>query len=262
VARVPTESIYTDTEPDPDWLIKDTIHKGNLILLAGLAGIGKSLFCYALANSLATSTHLLDGDVPPRRILYFDEENGRADLSAYARWTWRGLGSPSRDLLESHLRIESRTLSGSNAWNVTLRQLAGEFKPDLMILDTTTPACHIADENDNAEASAACQQVRLAMDTAGPDTAALLLKHLRVDTKTGKVDVRGAKHWKGAVDGIWYHLFSSGPKRADGWRNTFIRPEKSRAYGLHHDINIKPSSERGLFVKLGITRTNNSKSEA
>lgn len=230
-------------------------------MLAGLAGIGKSMFCYALANSLATATRLLDGASPPYRVLYFDEENGRADLSAYARWTWRGLGSPPRDMLESNLRIESRTLSGSNAWNVTLRQLASEFKPDLMILDTTTPACHIKDENDNAEASAASQQVRLAMDASGPNTATFLLKHLRVDTKTGKVDVRGAKHWKGAVDGIWYHLFCSGPKRADGWRNTFIRPEKSRAYGLHHDIVIRPQAEPRLFVKLGITRTNNPKSE-
>lgn len=254
--RVPTDSIYTDTEPQPDWLIQNTIHKGNLILLAGLAGIGKSMFCYTLANSLATGTHWLDGSAPTYRVLYCDEENGRADLSAYARWTWRGLGSPERDLLESNLRIESRTLSSSNAWNATLIQLCGEFHPDLLVLDTTTPACHIQDENDNAEAAAACQQVRVAMDAAGPACAALLLKHLRVDTKTGRMDVRGAKHWKGAVDGIWYHLFSSGPKRKDGYRNTFIRPEKSRAYGLHERIDIKPAVTPSLLVKLGISRTN------
>lgn len=259
--RIPTDSIFTTSEPSPDWLIKDTIHKGNLIMLAGLAGIGKSMFCYALSNSLATSTHLLDGAAPEYRVLYCDEENGRADLSAYARWTWRGLGSPSLDMLDKNLRIESRTLSGSNAWNITLRQMCADFKPDLTIIDTTTPACHIKDENDNAEAAAACQQVRLAMDASGPGAVAILLKHLRVDTKTGRVDIRGAKHWKGAVDAIWYHLFCSGPKRADGWRNTFIRPEKSRAYGLHHDIVIKPQSERGLFVRLGITRTNNQSAE-
>lgn len=254
--RIPTDSIFTETEPEPDWLIKDTIHKGNLILLCGLAGIGKSMFCYTLANSLATGTHWLDGTAPTYRVLYCDEENGRADLSAYARWTWRGLGKPGRELLDSNLRIESRTLSGSNSWHVTLRQLCDEFKPHLVLLDTTTPACHIEDENDNAEAAQACQKIRVAMDAAGPDCAGLLLKHLRVDTKTGRVDVRGAKHWKGAVDGIWYHLFGSGPKRQDGWRNTFIRPEKARAYGLHEFIKIRPEPTPGLLVKLAITRTN------
>lgn len=253
--RVPIDSIYTDTEPEPDWLIPDTIHKGNLILLAGLAGIGKSLFSYALSNALATGVPFL-APSPTRRVLYFDEENGRADLAAYARWTWRGQGKVARELLNDNLRIECRTLSGSSAWGLTLRQLCGEFHPQLLILDTTTPACHIADENNNAEASSACQQVRLAMDDAGPDCAAILLKHLKVDSTTGRMDVRGAKHWKGAVDGIWFHLFSPGPKRKDGWRNTFIRPEKSRAFGLRDRIEIRPSCEPGLLVKLGITRTN------
>lgn len=253
--RVPTDSIYTDAEPEPDWLIANTIHKGNLILLAGLAGIGKSIFSYSLANSLATATHFLDGSAPQHRVLYCDEENGRADLSAYARWTWRGFGSPARDMLESNLRIESRTLSGSNAWAATLRQLCGDFKPDLLILDTTTPACHIEDENDNAEAAAACQRIRLAMDDAGPGCAAILLKHLRVDTKTGRMDVRGAKHWKGAVDGIWYHLYQSGRPRSDGWRNTYIRPEKARAFGLHENILIKPQQIPNKSVRLEITRS-------
>lgn len=255
--RVPTDTIFTDIEPEPDWLIKDTVHKGNLILLAGLAGIGKSLFSYSLANSLATATHFLNGAASPQyRILYCDEENGLADLSAYARWTWRGFGSPGRDVLDKNLRIEARTLSGSNAWHVTLRQLCGEFKPHLLILDTATPACHIQDENDNAEAAAACQKIRLAMDESGPECAGIVLKHLRLDPTSGRMEVRGAKHWKGAVDAIWYHLYCPGPKRADGWRNTHIRPEKSRAYGLHDDILIKPVSQPRYLVRLDVTRRN------
>src|SRR5439155_437576 len=186
---------------------------------------------------------------------------GRADLSAYARWTWRGLGSPARSLLNENLRIESRTLSGANHWDRTLRELCGEFKPSLIILDTTTPACHIKNENDNAEAAAAAQRIRLAMDESGPDCAAILLKHLRVDSVTGRVDVRGAKHWKGAVDAIWYHLFCSGPRREDGWRNTYIRPDKSRAYGLRDKITIRPVIRPGLFCKLEISRAKYQSSE-
>lgn len=225
-----------------------------MILVAGVAGIGKSLTCYTLANALASGTPWLDDSRTPRRVLYCDEENGRADLMAYARWTWRGLGSPARDLLEANLRIESRTLSGSSAWGLTMQQLCGEFRPHLLILDTTTPACHIKDENDNAEAAAACQQIRVAMDTAGPDCGALLLKHLRIDPATHYADVRGAKHWKGAVDAIWYHTFSPGRPRSDGWRNTRIRPEKVRAFGLHETLKIKPEVGPKVFVRLLISR--------
>jgi RecA-family ATPase len=251
--RLPTDGIYTDIEPEPEWLIPEVLHKGHTILLAGMAGIGKSMFAYMMANALATGSAFAETISPARRILYFDEENGRADLAAYARWTWRGLKCPSRDLLRENLRIECRTLAASEKWGLTMRQIAAEHKPDIILIDTATPACHIQDENDNAEASAACQQIRLAQDHSSPDCASIIFKHLRLDTQTGKVDIRGAKHWKGAVDGIWFHMLRSGPKREDGWRNTLIKPEKRRAYGLQHELHITPRVQPGLFVDLRLS---------
>lgn len=253
--HIPTDTIFTDTEPSPDWLVPNLIHKGNLILLCGLAGIGKSFFNYALANALATGSTFIDGRAMPlSKVLYFDDENGRADLAAYARWTWRGMGSPPRALLRSNLRIESRTLSGSNDWGGTLLARAEKLRPDLIIIDTATPACHILNENDNAEAALVTQKIRLAQDAAGPQCAAIILKHLRIDPTTGAADVRGAKHWKGAVDAIWYHLASRGRPRRDGWRNTVIRPEKSRAYGLRDTLKIRPSFIPDYSVTLAIER--------
>lgn len=262
IPRVPSDSVYTDQEPAPDWLIPNILHKGNTVLLAGMPGIGKSLFGYMLANALATGSPFADTLSPPRRVLYFDEENGRADLSAYARWTWRGLKCPSRDLLRENLRIESRTLGASERWGLTMRQIAAEHKPEIIVVDTATPACHIEDENDNAEASAACQQIRLSQDASGPDCASLIFKHLRLDNVTGKIDIRGAKHWKGAVDSIWFHMLRPGPKRQDGWRNTLIRPEKSRAYGLREDLQITPRCEPGLFVELRLSLSKYATSQA
>jgi hypothetical protein len=254
VLHIPIDHIYTDLEPEPDWLVPNLIHKGNLILLCGLAGIGKSFFSYALANALATGSHFIDGKMPLAKVLYFDDENARADLSAYARWTWRGMGAPPRDLLRANLRVESRTLSGSNDWRGTILARAEKLRPDLIIIDTATPACHISDENDNAEAAAATQAIRLAQDAAGPQCAVLVLKHLRIDANTGAADVRGAKHWKGAVDAIWYHLGSRGRPRRDGWRNTVIRPEKNRAYGLRDTLKIRPSFIPDFSVTLDIER--------
>ena len=224
-----------------------------MIVLCGMAGVGKSFFSYHLANALATGSVFIDAPAPLCRVLYCDEENSRADLAAYARWTWRGLGSPSRDLLRENMRIESRTLGAAAAWGVALRQLAAAHRPQVIIIDTATPACHIMDENSNAEAAAATQQLRLAQDAGGPDCVMILLKHLRLDHQTGRVDLRGAKHWKGAVDSIWYHLFRPGPRRTDGWRNTFIRPEKSRAYGLRDNLIIRPRGKLGESVSLDLT---------
>lgn len=253
VPRIPIDSIYTDVEPEPDWLIPNILYKGSTVLVGGMPGVGKSMFGYMLANALATGTPFADTITPPMRILYFDEENGRADLAAYARWTWRGLKCPSKELLRENLRIESRSLSASNTWGTTLRQITAEHKPQLLFIDTATPACHIADENDNAEASAAAQKIRLAQDATGADCASIIYKHLRLDSKSGKVDIRGAKHWKGAVDAIWYHMLRPGPIRKDGWRNTYLKPEKFRAYGLRDELHITPRCQDRLFVELRTT---------
>lgn len=254
--RIPVDQIYLDDEPRPRWLVPNLIHEGNMIVLAGLAGTGKSFFSYALSNALATGSAFIDDPVSPKRVLYFDDENSRADLSAYARWTWRGLGYPSRDLLAENLRIESRTLSGADSWGKTLRDLSAEFRPDLIIIDTATPACHIANENDNGEASAAAQKIRLACDAAGPQCSALILKHLKIDKDTGAADVRGAKAWNGAVDAIWHHRFRRGQPRKNGWRNTHIVPEKTRAFGLRDTLKITPVVVPERIVRLGIERVN------
>lgn len=252
--RIPVEKIYLDEEPRPDWLIPNMIHEGNMIVVAGLAGVGKSFFSYALSNALATGSAFIDRALPPKRILYFDDENSRADLSAYARWTWRGLGSPSRDLLSENLRIESRTLSGAQLWGRALQDISAEFKPDLLIIDTATPACHIVNENDNGEASAAAQKIRIACDVSGPQCSALILKHLKVDPATGHSDIRGAKAWNGAVDAVWHHKFRAGQPRKNGWRTTYIQPEKSRAFGLRDNLIIRPIVTSERIVKLEIIR--------
>jgi len=255
VSRVSIDSVYLETEPAPQWLVPDLIYCGSMIILAAAAGVGKSVFCYALANALATGSPFI-GAVPPCRVLYFDEENSRGDLSAYARWTWRGLDSPPIDLIRSNLRIESLTLGSATDWALALRATAAEFKPSLMIIDTATPACRIVNENDNAEATIAAREIRLAQQAGAPGCAALVLKHLRFDASTGQVDVRGAKAWKGAVDAVWFMRHSAGRPRADGWRNTRIYPDKTRAFGLRDTLQITPHFDNGFNYRLEIQRQN------
>lgn len=253
--HVPAETIYTDTEPRPDWLIPDTIHRGSQVLLAALAGVGKSMFCYALGNALATGAPFLDANPSPIcRTLYFDEENSVADLSAYARWTWRGLGCPPRDRLAENFRIESLTLRSADQWDRALKASVARFRPDLIVIDTATPACRLKNENDNAEATEASGQIRAAQALGAPGCAAIVLKHLRYDAVTGRMDIRGAKAWNGGVDAIWFHLSRPGRKNPDGYRNTYIRPEKVRAYGLRETLSIEPTVFPQREVRLKIIR--------
>lgn len=225
--------------PQAEWLIPNLIPKGSMIAMCGLEGVGKSVFGYTLCAALGSGLQILGRDTQPSKILYMDEENGHRDRRAYLYRAWVGLGRPSKEVLAENLAVHGFALLSSTAdWYITLKALAASHKPDLIVIDTVTPACRIKDENSNGEAAVAANKLRGVMNSAGADCAVLIMKHLRVNRDTGQVDMRGAKLWKGTVDAIWYHRRPSGRPRKDGLYKTYIRPEKVRAFGLQTEIEI------------------------
>jgi archaellum biogenesis ATPase FlaH len=85
----PTGIEYLDLEhiaaygvPDIEWLIPGWLTVGDIVVIAGRGGIGKSTLIADLAVACATP-RLWCGLLPEQetRVLYFDEEQGEADLS-------------------------------------------------------------------------------------------------------------------------------------------------------------------------------------
>src|SRR5262249_16591536 len=69
-------SLVTDSTAPPAWLITDLFYQSSLICLAGVPGVGKSLFSYAAAIAVASGRPFLGLSTKQTRVLYFDEENG------------------------------------------------------------------------------------------------------------------------------------------------------------------------------------------
>jgi len=140
-----------------------------------------------------------------------------------------------------------------------MTEIAREWKPGIIYVDTATSALGIQEENDNAEAQRAIQGLRHVMEAAGTNPAVKVLKHAKFQQSMGnhqgaiRRTIRGAKAWLGAVDQTMYHIAARGRRRADGLRITILVPDKSRAYGLKRNIRISPAySEtmpKGLILK-------------
>ena len=244
----------------PPWVVPDFLVENEIVVLAGEAGAGKSILSYALAIALATGNSFLTRQLTPTRVLYCDEENPYYTRRQYLRWAWRGLGAP-RTLLRENLRVESLQLTnaGPGGWNARLARMAQEHQARLIIVDTTTPACHIVDENDNGEATRAVTKLRGAM-LASPGSSMIVLRHARQDPESGKYKPRGASAWVGATDGTILHSYIQGaPATKDpekvGLRNTRLTPAKVRAFGLRTPIWIVPrwtgpEGERGIELSI------------
>ena len=238
------------------WLIPDFIAAGSLITLGGEPGTGKSYLSYSLSLALTTGTPLMNWPITsPRRVLYFDQENSRADCIEYFRWAWRALGSPHSILITQNLTFVHFGLS-SNAWAQQMAFYVTAVHPDLIIIDTTTPACAIIDENDNGEASRAILLLRGLQTLTTPTPAILALKHARVNSKAEagerRYTLRGAKAWEGQADSVIFQLHSKGHPRTDGLTNTRLEPAKTRAFGLRHAMTIEPDwlpNKAGILLK-------------
>lgn len=246
--------IVTTPSPPPDWLVPGLLHRGTMIVLAGEAGIGKSTLSYMLTVAKATGQPFLGRPLTPGRVLYFDEENSQPDFEEYLRWVWRGLGRPDPSLLDEHIKMERFSLTATAPRHFEyMAETAKEWQPELIVLDTATPACRIRDENDNGEASFAISQLRRIQLATGPLTTFLILKHAKLDHEDGRRRVRGAKIWIGATDATIFHLAVAGRPRKDGLRISRLEPEKVRAFGLRTPLRLIPSwvgegPQKGLML--------------
>lgn len=241
--RLKSSDVLTGEPIVANWLVPDILCKGSMIVLAGDAGVGKSMLCYSLALALATGTKFLGRQLVADRVLYFDEENSRSDSDAYHKRVWLGLGSPDITLLDTNLYLCHFGLSHKYAQEMMID--SADIKPSLIIIDTANAACRIDDENDNAKASVAIKALRAVRKASQRDDCTILiLKHAKVThDKHGQEyrDIRGAKTWKGELDGVIVHTAPAGrPPGHGNYRNTFLWPTKSRAFGLRQPLEIMP----------------------
>lgn len=236
------DAILTRTDPAPAYLVDGLIYQGQVIVVAGEPGVGKSFLQYTLAMSIAAKLNFLGLPTQPGKVLYFDEENATPDLQQYLRLIWRGLGEPSIPEMKERLFIEHFALSGQGSQRFQyMAEVSARIQPNLIVIDTVTPVCAIADENDNGEASRSMRALRRVKEVAGPSCAMILLKHARLTHEAGeRQTIRGAKSWLGEVDGVIFHKLSVGKQRDDGLRNCRLISDKVRAFGLRSELRITP----------------------
>ena len=236
------------------WLLPELMVEGQMVVLAGDAGVGKSYLAMTLAQRLAVGSHILESPCAPQRVLYMNEENSYWDIREYVRWARFSMNGIDDRQLEENLRLEQMTLQQSmTKWHRELKGICTEHQPKLVIIDTATPACAIQDEDDNGEAAVAIKHLRQAMAASAPGCGMLILKHSKVVAKGEDRAIRGAKSWKGATDGLMFHTRCGGRPRVDGLHSSYLWPDKTRAFGLRERILIRPNRVTDQSGHTGIS---------
>ena len=263
----PIVDILTAPRIDPEWLVEDFIVQGDMVCMVGESGAGKSNVAYTIGLGAASGCAALGGLVPkgpPKRVLYFDDENSEANRDEYLRRAWCGLTAlngkePDLGLLLQNFWPLGFQL-GHDDWPDTLAGWVHYLKPHLVVIDTANACFNIEDENNNAEAIKAIRRTKQVMRSIDPKVSSLILKHAKTRTEKGQVrTMRGAKVWKDQADSVVFQVKSGGRPRRDGLSATRLIPDKTRAFGLQRPLYITPrwtdDRRSGLLLEGSFTPT-------
>lgn len=245
VARTPSSRFkplnLKATPPPIDWLVEKFICKGDVTLLMGNPGLGKSFLAMDLAVAIAEGRKTWLGmklGTTTNRVLYIDEENP-VDL-VYDRMRKLGLDKGTDNL---------RYLHRQNIWldrePEEVLDEAMAFKPDLIIIDALT-RIHTGDEN---SANIMASLFRNGIGPLARDTgAAVLVIHHAV---------------KGQVSNSFVRARGSGDISASVDSGIDVRPTntigkfsvsmyKSRRFGgsITFDVQITDTEKGVELVKL------------
>lgn len=155
------------------WLIEPLLARGHVTMLAGPAGVGKSLLAFALASAVANGTETVAGlKVTPGTVAIVDAENGERTLHERAHLA---------DLPATQVRAgiaAAFDLRQPDAASELHRALVGE-PPALLILDSLASLAPGLKENEADQAGPVLDRLRRLAQAL--DVALLLLHHTRKD---------------------------------------------------------------------------------
>jgi len=236
-------SLLKDGLPPADWLVDHLITRDQFVVLAALAGTGKSVLSYNLAIALASGSPFLGLPTKKARVLYFDEENPIPVVQTYIGWAM-GMYNVGLEVFEN-FRVEHMNLQASPEWNIKMKRAIDSYKPDVIIVDTAFAAFPMPTEGGENAAMGVqpIANILRSFQKLVPGMSIIVLKHGKRDRETGELSARGSKAWHGVCDAVWSLSRSSGaPIMSHGeiLHETNLHGEKVRAYGLRGSIRIIP----------------------
>lgn len=180
---------------NPDWLVEDLVAKGDLCMLIGEPGVGKSWVSMSLAVAMAEGWDTWMGRKLKThgRVLYVDEENP-VTLVPYRL---RKLGLTDEGM--KNLRFLHQQGVRLDRHPEYLLEEALDYSPSLIVLDSLT-RIHTKDENNAGEISALFNDgiVPLSRETGAN---VLVLHHVnKTDSTSSFTRSRGSSDISGVID--------------------------------------------------------------
>ncbi len=165
----PVKQWVTEKPPEKEWVIHNIIPAGDVGIMAGQGGTGKSNLSLLMARCVATGEWIEPfRPIKPRKVLLINVEDGEDDLwrRIYAQTQIKPLSAdqayeqleenlmiyPGRGLVEPFMGQSPGGDPEVSEWGLWFKETVEQVKPELIITDTLSRLYGL-DENSNAHAA-------------------------------------------------------------------------------------------------------------
>lgn len=200
MATVSARELLKMPDEPVDWLVKDILQAGDLMIVSGAPGGGKSWLALGMALDMTLGRPWLGEECFKTRrakVLYIDEENGENRFKRRLRKLKRGLGVKAKELDTEFLFRKGLTFSPSS--QAALDALLRDLRPDVVVMDSLVRFLGDVDENKSGEMAVVFAAIRGLMEKHG--CAFVLLDHTnKGDGASAYQRLRGSGEKSAAVD--------------------------------------------------------------
>ena len=217
---------------DVEYLLNSVIVENSTTILASDPGVGKSMWAFGLAFSIATGRPFLGREVKPGGVLYFDYEMAENMLSWRLGAFARGLGVDIDTVDNFRIKpFATDTLSTEAGINMLAARIAA-FRPSLIVFDTMRRVMGDLKENQADDMSKILQAINHIKTRTGHNFSVLYLHHT-VKDKDGKKGIdrlRGSGDLAGQVDLVLLM------ERFDDGRIVLDAPKKTARRAIQRNV--------------------------
>lgn len=225
----------------PDPLVAGVLDAGALVEMVGARGVSKTFVAVDMALSVATGTPWAGQPTVRGRVLYLVGEGGGLAFGIRLEAWCKAHGMELPDLEEWFVGMNGAVPFMSSRWH-ELVELAAQYRPALVVVDTLGRHSAGLDENSNSDAHHAVELVKALQDRTG--AAVLLLHHPGKGVSGTAVNSgRGAGAWEAAADAVFGLELADAGERVPLTETSVemvCTKQKHRPDGQHWTFTFRP----------------------
>ena len=143
--------LYNEKCPDKEYLVDEIIGKGDLVVLAGDTGLGKSIIAHQIGVFLATGEEeVLGFEIPRvRRVLYLNFELSNDEFNRRHRKIASSITSKSKLKNFQYNVVNTKKGLFDDNWDRIIKTIENSYPFDLIIVDNLYTSTSVNDEKNH-----------------------------------------------------------------------------------------------------------------